>query len=408
MPRKKTDSRTGETAATIKESIAERKRRISRTLEYRRLRRYRRKEVPGYTRCRNCGEELKGMYCHRCGQYALDIEQPFWKYLLQYFENVYQFDGKVWTTLWMLFRRPGYLTTEFCAGKIVSYVHPMKLLMFITVVFFLFFFMFYGEKLDSALGSSTESMNEHVALNEMINEGIVLDGTETDTVRIAIVADSSLVADYGNIFRIEGSAPYRISTDAMDRNDEFWKDTLTVTVPGRFHETTAYENIGEWHGIPLFRFNNSYKASVSDKFNLFKERIIGAASGYAPLTALLLIPLLALMLNGIYRKCRIPYMGHFVFSLHFASFFFIVISVYLAAGELWHYEGFPLTALILLILAYMTIASHTVYRGTGWIKATVKSAVVLTAYFITVAIIILMILAYLVYAEKDVLMEAIS
>ena len=29
-----------------------------------------------------------------CGQYTLDIYQPFWKYLRQYIENVYQFDSK--------------------------------------------------------------------------------------------------------------------------------------------------------------------------------------------------------------------------------------------------------------------------------------------------------------------------
>lgn len=89
------------------------------------------------------------MYCHRCGQYALDVEQPFWKYITQYFENAYSFDNKICITLWMLFRRPGFLTTEFNAGKIVSYVHPMKLLMFISLLFFLFFFIMVGKELDT-------------------------------------------------------------------------------------------------------------------------------------------------------------------------------------------------------------------------------------------------------------------
>ena len=129
----------------LRERARRRKMLILRQIELKRLKRVRRKTVPAYTHCKNCGTELKGMYCHRCGQYALDVEQPFWKYFRQYFENVYQFDSKVWVTLWMLFRRPGFLTSEFNAGKIVSYVHPMKLLMFITVLFFLFFFSIAGE-----------------------------------------------------------------------------------------------------------------------------------------------------------------------------------------------------------------------------------------------------------------------
>ena len=92
------------------------RRTILRQIENNRLRRIRHKSVPGYTHCKNCGERLYGMYCHRCGQYALDPEQSFWKYFKQYFENVYQFDSKVWQTLWLLFRRPGLLTLEFNAG----------------------------------------------------------------------------------------------------------------------------------------------------------------------------------------------------------------------------------------------------------------------------------------------------
>ena len=61
----------------LKERAGRRKRLILRQIELKRLKRVRRKTVPSYTHCKNCGAELKGMYCHRCGQYALDVEQPF-------------------------------------------------------------------------------------------------------------------------------------------------------------------------------------------------------------------------------------------------------------------------------------------------------------------------------------------
>ena len=129
----------------------ERKHRIYRHWEYKRLKRIRRKTVPAYTYCKNCGTELKGMYCHRCGQYALDIEQPFWKYFKQYFENMYQFDSKIWVTLRLMFTRPGFLTREFNAGKINSYVHPFRLYMCISVVFFTIFFMMATDTLNRKL-----------------------------------------------------------------------------------------------------------------------------------------------------------------------------------------------------------------------------------------------------------------
>lgn len=117
------------------ETLRQRQLRIRRNIEAMRLRRIRRHTRPGYTHCMNCGTRLKGMYCHQCGQYALDIHQPIWKYIRQYFENVYQFDGKIWMTLRLMFTRPGFLTNEFNDGKINSYVHPFRLYMCISVVF---------------------------------------------------------------------------------------------------------------------------------------------------------------------------------------------------------------------------------------------------------------------------------
>ena len=138
---------------SLRRDILARRLKLQRGLEYKRLKRIRSKYVPPYTHCKNCGTEPKGMYCHNCGQYALDSRQPFWKYILQYFENVYQFDTKIWSTLWMLFRRPGFLTTEFNAGKIASYVHRMRLFMCITLLFVIGFFMFIVDTVDRAMSN---------------------------------------------------------------------------------------------------------------------------------------------------------------------------------------------------------------------------------------------------------------
>lgn len=144
--------------------VKARKTKLQRELELRRLKRIRRKNnIPPYKYCKNCGAELKGMYCHECGQYAMDSKQPFWKYFLQYFENVYQFDTKIGSTLWLLFRRPGFLTTEFNAGKIASYVHPMRLFMCITLVFFIFFFMVLGQKAETVFDDNP-GINEEIEL----------------------------------------------------------------------------------------------------------------------------------------------------------------------------------------------------------------------------------------------------
>lgn len=143
----------------------ERSQRVRRKIELMRLKRIRKKNTPQYTYCKNCGTRLEGMYCYRCGQYALDTEQPFWKYIRQYFENVYQFDTKIWRTLWYMFSRPGFLTAEFNAGKINSYVHPFRLYMCISVVFFAVFFMLAGERV-----SDLEVMNDGLLRRSIVEQ----------------------------------------------------------------------------------------------------------------------------------------------------------------------------------------------------------------------------------------------
>ena len=54
--------------------LRKKKEQWARQMEYRRLKRIRRKQTPPYSYCKNCGTKLNGMYCYQCGQYALDIE----------------------------------------------------------------------------------------------------------------------------------------------------------------------------------------------------------------------------------------------------------------------------------------------------------------------------------------------
>lgn len=356
--------------------MSRRRRMIRRKLELERLRRVRRKSVPAYRNCRNCGTVLKGMYCHNCGQYALDTEQPFWKYILQYFENVYQFDGKLWVTLRMLFCRPGFLTNEFNAGKIVSYVHPMRLLMFITVVFFLGFFMFVDSKIDKAEVSMDGKLADISA-----SQACAFANRDSCVALVADSAELALVNSTLELMEIKDCIP----------GAEPGKDTLIVMLsPLLLPEMNCVET-GNRDGVPLYE-KRAFGSKGDLEAALFRERLMGMAASYAPLVALLLTPFMALLFMVFYRRCRIGYMGHFVFSLHFASFFYLMLAAYIAVGEVWKYSGLPWYVFSILLLVYAVVASHRVYRGTGWAKAIVKTLLL----FFTYGCAVLAILVFLV------------
>ena len=91
-------------------------------LERKRIERQIKESQIPYSHCKNCGTELQGIYCHNCGQYAKDLKQSFGSYIMEYLSNTYNLDGRIFQTIWLLFRKPGFLTKEFLQGKINSYV----------------------------------------------------------------------------------------------------------------------------------------------------------------------------------------------------------------------------------------------------------------------------------------------
>jgi hypothetical protein len=92
---------------------------------------------PCDTFCRNCEVRTIGRYCHKCGQDTLaDRELPIFLLITQLFNKAFALDGRLPRTLKNLMWNPGRLSIKYRAGKIVKYVHPVKLFWFSTLIFF--------------------------------------------------------------------------------------------------------------------------------------------------------------------------------------------------------------------------------------------------------------------------------
>lgn len=414
----------------------ERKENVYRMIELKRLKRFRRKYRVPYTHCRNCGAELQGMYCHNCGQFAHDDSQPFWKYIWQYFENVYQFDYKIPATVWQLFRRPGFLTNEFNEGKIVSYMHPLKLNMFILVIFFTII-IFMGEK-------AVDEQFTQANIPGYVSENLKLDqqyfaGKDTT---VFFIGNPHILEDYPDIFtikkRLSGNHSIRKfrPRDIKDMPDEtkeksnsaieegmkkmgkdmrenaiynyddeqtgndtillslpavFLRDRIIVKVDASFHKVTPEKR------YTIIDSDNTIKRSYFDElFSLSKS--------WLPLVILLTIPFMAFSLKVIYRKKKMNYMSHFVFSLHFCAAMFITLFILLL---LLAYASFIPSDILIkgyaaFQLGYFIIASHAVYSGTGWIKSALKSIFVLFIYFLSIAILLSLLLALFIIKTAGV------
>ncbi len=120
--------------------------------------------------CKNCGTSLKGEYCHHCGQSSKVVKRPARELLSDIFNHLFQWDNRLFTTLKMLFLKPGQLSLEWSEGKRARQVPPFRLYLIASFVVFLVFGMasqFSGQTIQT---TGTDSARASEVLTNAIDE----------------------------------------------------------------------------------------------------------------------------------------------------------------------------------------------------------------------------------------------
>lgn len=99
----------------------------------------RRSKLPAkpLTHCENCGAPLTGEFCSQCGQHAIDYRRSLFRVLLDAADSFLNWDTKFLHTLNVLWLRPWKLTNDFNSGRRARYVHPLRLYLIASIIFFL-------------------------------------------------------------------------------------------------------------------------------------------------------------------------------------------------------------------------------------------------------------------------------
>jgi hypothetical protein len=85
--------------------------------------------------CPSCGARLEGAFCYRCGEAKPDAHDFSWKHALH--DAVHEFihlDGKIVHTLWVLIRRPGFLTAEYWEGRRSLHIRPLRVYIVLAAI----------------------------------------------------------------------------------------------------------------------------------------------------------------------------------------------------------------------------------------------------------------------------------
>ncbi len=252
--------------------------------------------------CPNCGQMLQASdrFCRQCGQPNHDLRIPFNHLILELLEGIFHFDSKSFRTIGLLLFKPGLLTNEFKAGRRVSYVPPIRMYIFLSFIFFLILSLSGGKR--------------HIGV-EPPNDGALQDSTS--------VEGGESIGLNLTLFNIQSKLLKGLNENQID--SVFDAQHIEKTV------------INKFMARQLSRIETDGKAE-------FKHKLRGAVS----YMTFVLMPIFALYMYLLYRKQTEYYIDCLVFSVHFHSFIYLLLTLIIIIRLLLNWDFLYLVVPIVL------------------------------------------------------------
>lgn len=89
--------------------------------------------------CKSCGNQFEGNYCNQCGEKVIvPADKSFRKFLNNILIAVTFADSKFVKTLWLILKRPGFVSYELTNGRSIAYLKPISVFFVLNLVYFFF------------------------------------------------------------------------------------------------------------------------------------------------------------------------------------------------------------------------------------------------------------------------------
>lgn len=279
----------------------------------------------------------------------------------------FAFDSKAIRSIPRLLFQPGKLTTEYLEGKRETYLAPFRLYLFISIILFLTIPLIVQEdKIITNIEGGSEEVIDSLKQN--------FEGAELDSLL-------ELADDNGLNFSL-------LSFDSEDTTDiRRWSQATKLVEDGtsiRDAVDSSFHDEKAWARLLIVRL---MKVQEEKGRGLITEFI--NSSSY---TLFLFLPMFALILKLFYIRRSRYYIEHLIFALHYFSFFFVLITLWLLI--LYFFGFMPFWIVFIPAFFYFLFALKRVYAQ-SWGKTSLKSILLLITtiaflipFFIMVALII--------------------
>ena len=319
--------------------------------------------------CLNCGHEVEEHFCPHCGQENIELKEDALHMISHAIADYFHFESKFFGTLIPLLFKPGILTKQYVAGKRASFIHPIRLYIFISIVFFIVTLSPSHEPqvaVQATTGSKTEAKNATVkgSLNSEETQKLKktlkllpIPESEKESLINEIVADTAAQKELKNTTKQNSLSSKSSWFNANDATiADYEKRQLSLPKGERDNLVQNYLN----------------KKSIKMKsYPDADERIEKQILQNVPKLMFLLLPLFALILKLVYWRKKKFYYEHLIYSFHIHSALFLSVLITIFLQWLFGFFYEVSTILTLLCLIYITWyvyrSLRTFYGSTRWV-----------------------------------------
>jgi uncharacterized protein DUF3667 len=360
--------------------------------------------------CLNCRTEVVGRYCHNCGQENLEPKETVWHLVEHFFNDITHFDGKFFSTVKYLMRKPGFLSKEYMAGRRMSYLNPIRTYVFTSAIFFIILFslkkpedMIHSEKKEKA--QTVFQLKERQAKLS----GEIAEEKDDDDREDLVMALKHNKMELAMIRRIYGDSTKKafsktelgellmtayndslvksgVSPADRDRITKVLKTINNPTSGSSFFglHQGDYKNVEEYDSVEralpdsmrdgwLKRASMHRLITLDEQYQddprRFKEHLMENIFHSFPKILFVSLPIFAMLLNIMYfRHKQYLYVDHGIFTIHVYCATFILLLVYMLLSRLetafsWTWLHVVVDILIFGITVYLLIYLYKAMRG---------------------------------------------
>lgn len=321
--------------------------------------------------CLNCGTTVVGRFCHVCGQENVIPKETFWHMVTHFFYDITHFDSSFFHTVHHLIMRPGFLSKEYMLGRRAVYLHPVRMYVFTSAIFFLLFFSVFNVN-----KNITTNLDDNLSLTErkaMANE--LKESYGKDSANSLLIDGLAKLHDTSNIISNKDALTYFINKpnfikySGRNYSSVHEYDSVQQSLPAAKRDGWFMRRLME----KVTAINEKYSEDPEEAFKKFGESLLHRI----PYMLFVSLPLFALLLKLVYvRRRQFYYADHGVFTIHLYIFTFLLLIAVFGLSALrnttgWGFIDFIIGALFIMLFFYLYKAMRNFYgqrRGKTFIK----------------------------------------